>query len=314
MPRTTCYAISFLVKVIRCIIFPSYLMVTESYRSNEYNIHMFGTIIVCSIDQIFLVYLYTGVYSAGREGNECIRYAVCPNHNLYRTHHMFVSNIRNTIYCKLKYISSYHILHNIQHTTYILYKKTKYFMLYSMQHTVYYSVAPIRSCKIYCRAHSILYYAYTMLYTITVQYNVQHTTFGTSCNTLYNILQHLQVVHTCNTMQHATLCTAYNILHNTLYNTMYKIQNVEHHANTLHYYVTPIASSSRYWRAFNMMHAQCMQDNVQHTVQYNAQNTTYNDVEHHATRSTLFCSTYSKLYNIIQTIHHYVQYTAYYSK
>ena len=61
-------------------------------------------------------------------------------------------------------------------------------MLYSKQRTVYYSVAPIRSCKIYCRAHNILYYAYTMLYTITVQYNVQHTTFGTSCNTLYTIM------------------------------------------------------------------------------------------------------------------------------
>ena len=27
---------------------------------------------------------------------------------------------------------------------------------------------------------------------------------------------------------------------------MYKIQNVEHHANNLHYYVAPIASRSRY--------------------------------------------------------------------
>lgn len=76
-------------------------------------------------------------------------------------------------------------------------------------------------------------------------------------------------------MQHATLCTAYNILYNTLYNTMYKIQNVEHHANTVHYYVAPIASRSRYWRAFIILHAQCMQDNVQHTVQYNVQNTAY---------------------------------------
>ena len=47
-------------------------------------------------------------------------------------------------------------------------------------------------------------------------------------------------------MQHATFCAAYTILYKTLYNTMYKIQNVEHHANNLHYYVAPIASRSRY--------------------------------------------------------------------
>lgn len=226
--KTTCYAISFLVKVIHCIIFPSYLMVTESYRSNEYNIHMFGTIIVCSIDQIFLVYLYTGVYSAGREVNECIRYAVCPNHNLYRTHHIFVSNIRNTMYCKLKYISSCHILHNIQHTTYIQYKKqntsccTAYNTLYTILQHLSGPVQYIAEHTTFCIMHTLC--CTPLLYNTT--YNIQqfehHATHCTLFCSTYKLYIHVILCSMQHSVQHTLYCTT----HCRIQCTKYKMLNI----------------------------------------------------------------------------------------
>ena len=99
-------------------------------------------------------------------------------------------------------------------------------MLYSIQHTVYYSVAPIRSCTIYCRAHNILYYAYTMLYTIIVQYNVQqfehHATHCTLFCSTYKLYIHVILCSMQHSVQHTLYCTT----HCRIQCTKYKMLNI----------------------------------------------------------------------------------------
>lgn len=85
------------------------------------------------------------------------------------------------------------------------------------------------------------------------------------------------------------ICSAYNILYNTLCNTMYKIQNVEHHANTVHYYVAHITSRSRYWERFPYcMHNVCK---IMYNILYNTM---------YKIRHTWFWTSCYTMYTILQ--------------